>query len=64
MPTIVSEIRIRFQGGFAGGDCTLVGKGEGVASDLELTKFYPKDNSSLQVSNYFMVTTTIMYFIS
>ena len=45
-PALVKALSVRFQGGFAGKDCLLLGG----AAELELLAFLPKDSSSLQVS--------------
>ena len=52
-PAVVEEIRVRFQGGFAGRECALMA-GSSEAGLAEEGQFYPKDSNSLQVS--FLVT--------
>lgn len=46
---VVNRLEIRFQGGFAAREGVLMA-GENVASLKEITKFYPSDDNTLQVS--------------
>lgn len=48
-PVSIRELRIRFQGGFAGQDCLLqFGSGQ---DNLTKIPFHPKDSNTLQVSS-------------
>ena len=48
---VVRELRVQFQGGFAGRECELkAGGGGGGEEDRVLMQFYPSDTNSLQVS--------------
>lgn len=42
----ISELQIRFQGGFAGRDCWI----ESIDTDEKIHEFYPDDVNSLQIS--------------
>lgn len=42
----MTELHVRFQGGFAGQECVLLAGDE----MTEVARFYPEDSNSLQVS--------------
>ena len=47
---VVKEVRVQFQGGFAGRECELSALGESGDEERTLVvKFYPSDTNSLQV---------------
>ena len=46
---VVREMRVQFQGGFAGRECELSALGESGEEERALVKFYPSDTNSLQV---------------
>ncbi|CAI8058468.1 Nuclear receptor 2C2-associated protein [Geodia barretti] len=47
---VVRELRVQFQGGFAGRECELkAGGGGGGEEDRVLMQFYPSDTNSLQI---------------
>lgn len=49
-PAIARELCVRFQGGFAGKECLVMGGA--TEEDLkEIAQFYPTDSNSLQVSS-------------
>jgi len=50
-PVLLDEIRIKFQGGFAGQECYIEGTGgkADVDGSRRLAEFYPEDINSLQV---------------
>ena len=48
-PAVTRELCVRFQGGFAGKECALMG-GETEENLREIAQFYPTDSNSLQVS--------------
>ncbi len=48
-PATVCEVRVRFQGGFVGSECSLLA-GESDRELKEVGRFYPEDINSLQVS--------------
>ena len=56
---IVTELRVQFQGGFAGRDCELRrgGRAGNVEEGNLLTEFHPLDNNSVQVSFHEMCLT-------
>ena len=58
-PVLVSQIIVRFQGGFAGKECSLQGLEEAAEDGTELLKFYPKDISSLQVSLWLLLAQSL-----
>ena len=47
---VVREMRVQFQGGFAGRECELSALGESGEEERVVVKFYPSDTNSLQVS--------------
>ena len=50
MCAVLTELHVRFQGGFAGKECIVrVGAGNG-EEGREIAKLHPSDNNSLQVS--------------
>lgn len=48
-PATVHEVRLRFQGGFVGSECSLLA-GDSEQELREVKRFYPEDDNSLQVS--------------
>ena len=48
---VVSELRVQFQGGFAGRECELRAGETGREEEREITQFRPLDNNTLQVSD-------------
>ena len=50
---VVSQLRVQFQGGFAGRECELRAGGREGEGETELTliQFHPSDDNSLQVSS-------------
>ena len=47
---VVRELRVQFQGGFAGRECELKAGGGAGEGGRVLMQFYPSDTNSLQVS--------------